>query len=45
MASVVVGQLVGIPTSIAATSGGVEVIVLTGLVSIVAERVFFPMRD
>jgi hypothetical protein len=46
MANVVVGQLVGIPTPIAATIGVAEVTVLAGLASIVAERIFFRMpRD
>jgi len=43
MVSVVVGQLIGIPTPIAAAIGVVEGILLTGLVSVVAERVLFRM--
>ena len=46
MASVVIGQLVGIPTPIAATFGMLEGILFTCVVSIVAERVLFRMpRD
>jgi hypothetical protein len=45
MVSVVVGQLIGIPTPIAATIGLFEGILLTGLVSVVAERVLFRMPN
>jgi hypothetical protein len=43
MVSVVVGQLIGIPPAVAATIGVVEGLLLTGLVSVVAERVLFRM--
>ena len=43
MVSVVLGQLIGIPTPIVAVTGVVEVILLTGLISVAAERLLFRM--
>ena len=43
MISVVVGQLIGISMPIAGTIGIAEGILLTGLVSVLAERALFRM--